>query len=78
MRRVPKHKIILSVGILFFVASPFLFWFMPQWILPLFCEPKPLSAFPCPDTALTIGTVTLFVSLAIGAVCMLWALRSKK
>lgn len=75
MQKNPKHKILLALGIVSFVASPFLFWFMPQWIVPLFCEAKPLSALPCSNEFLLVGVVVLFVSLMVGTGLILWALH---
>lgn len=77
MRKAPKHKIILIIGLIFFAASPFLFWFAPRWFIPIFCNPSPRSYLPCTNEFLIIGLVALFVSLAIGGTCLLWALRSK-
>lgn len=78
MQKSPKHKILLVFGIVFSVASPFLFWFMPQWIIPLFCEAKPLSALPCSNEFLVVGAVVLFVSLMAGTGLILWVLRVRR
>jgi len=75
MRKAPKHKIILIIGLIFFAASPFLFWFAPQWFTPLLCIPDPYEWFPCVSTSYMIAIISPIVSLLVGTVLILVALR---
>lgn len=78
MRKVPKHKFVFALGILFFIASPFLFYFAPQWLMPILCTPSPRSYLPCSNEFLIIGVVAMIISLAIGVSLILWALYKKR
>lgn len=75
MRKGPTHKVAFVIGIFLFVASPFLFFFAPRWLTPLFCTPDVHEWFACSDIDFYIGVIALIVALVVGTGLMLWVIN---
>ena len=71
-----KSTILLVVGVTLFVASPFLFYFVPGWITPLFHPSS--DYFSYLGIASVIGVITMAVAVIAGVTLILLTLRPKK
>lgn len=79
MRKAPKHKITLMIGVILFAASPFLFFLTPEWPFQyLLCTPEDAYIlFGCASKAYTASFYLSLVVFIVGVVLILWSLQVK-
>ena len=77
MRKAPRHKVALIVGVILFAASPFAFFLSPEIIFqPLLCTPEDTyELFACAGKIYPASFLLSTVVFIVGVVLILWALH---
>jgi hypothetical protein len=79
MQKGPKHKIMLMIGVLLFVASPFVLFLSPDWFLTsLVCTPEDQQVFfGCTKKVYTASFYLALVIFIVGTGTIFWSLPVK-
>lgn len=74
MNMTPKYNTILIIGAILFVASPFLFFLIPNLIEPYICHAYDPQLFACANKSIVIGLISAGSAFIVGLGLMLWVL----